>query len=65
MEVWVGKFGEDRNGLYSGKLEKRLDDVFQVYLNLYENNKYNALKSSLLCDLDFTNKRLLLRQFEV
>ena len=42
MEVWVSQIGEDRNGLYSGQLENRWDDFFQLYLNLYENNEYNA-----------------------
>ena len=43
----MGKIREDKNGLRSGKFEKRWPDIFQVSLNLHESVIYNAQKSSL------------------
>ena len=43
--AWMDKTGEDCDGLYLGKFEKRRPTFFQIYATLYQNIIYTAGKS--------------------
>ena len=43
--TWMDKTGEDCDGLYLGKFEKRRPTFFQIYAILYQNIIYTAGKS--------------------